>query len=182
MRSRLPPATQIAPVLATIMFLVYSYAFYRLFWYVPSWLDYLPAQSILSIVAYMASLALFESLSILGLLIVAAAILPAPWLRQRFATQGTLAVWSLAAVALLVHENLQSYLAPFSFLGLVVVLLVTAALLLAAISLISYLVVHRIRRLEAWVSNFSERMTIFLYLYLPFSILGLVVVLVRVAF
>jgi hypothetical protein len=182
LRRRLPARAQVAPVLATIMFLVYTYAFYRLFWYVPSWLNYLPIQAIAGIVAYMAVLALFESLAVLAPLLAISAILPAAWFRERFTTLGTLAVWVLGAGALLVHEDLERLLAPFDSLELLGVLLAAAMLMAAVLGVLGYLVSRRFRILEVWVNGLAERMTIFFYLYLPFSALGLAVVLARLVF
>lgn len=164
------------------MFLVYTYAFYRLFWYVPSWLNYLPVQSIAGIVAYMAVLALFESLAVLVPLLVISAVLPPAWFRERFTTVGTLAVWVLGAGALLVHEDLERLLAPFGSLEIVGLLLAAAVLMAAVLVLLGYLVTRRFPTLEAWLNGLAERMTIFFYLYLPFSALGLAVVLARLVF
>jgi hypothetical protein len=161
------------------MFVVYGYAIYRLFWYIPSWLTYLPVGDILIIVAYMATMALFESLVFLVLIILAAFLFPERYFKNRFVVQGSVVVWIMTIWALVVHEDLNRYISELNYQEFAVSVLTSLILILISIALVSQMFVFRLRWLEKIIGIVAERMTIFLYVYLPLSLVGLVTILIQ---
>ena len=77
------------PVLATVLFPVFSWSVIWFLQKMPGWQPFLDIWSILSILAYALAFALLESLIVLGLLIALAAIIPARALRAQFAALGS---------------------------------------------------------------------------------------------
>jgi hypothetical protein len=173
-RSRFPPKRDLVPVFATVLFPVFSWSMIWFFQKMPGWQSFLDPWAILSILAYALAFALLESLIVLGLLVTLAAILPARALRTRFvAVASTLVLattfWTI--IFQLIFEPVIPYWggAEFAFwFGLALLSI-----------LLTVLLVHRSGRAQRLISGLAERLTVFLYLYVPVGLLGLVVVVAR---
>jgi hypothetical protein len=87
---RLPPKNEIFPVYAILVFLIFSWALYRFFWYLPSWLEYLSLPAVLVVLSYSLAFALFESLVMMGVFLLLNLCLPAALFRRHFVAQGSL--------------------------------------------------------------------------------------------
>lgn len=174
----LPTKKDIVPVLATIVFVVFSWSIYRIVWYVPSWIKFLSIEDILVVLAYILAFALFESGIILSLLLFLAALLPGRLLKDRFVEQGSLIVWSITVWITILHWN-SGYLFQRSLGGLVGYGLLILVVMIGSIIFISYIFIYRLRPVKELLTNVAERMTIFLYIYIPVSLLGMVIVIVR---
>ena len=148
-----------------------------MFFQLPSWLSYLSLTNVLSLSAYVLMFALFESLFLLGILLVFGAILPKSWLRKDFAVQGSTLTGVAALGAYLVQRKvgLLYKLSPEQLLLNTLLSLLGLILTLA----ISAFVYQRLPRLQSWVRSLSERMTVFAYIYIPLGVLSLVVVILR---
>jgi hypothetical protein len=170
----LPPGRDLLPVFSTVLFPVFSWSMIWFFQKMPGWQPFLDAWAILSILAYALAFALLESLILLGLLVVLAAILPARALRARFVALGSTLVlattfWTI--IFQLIFEPVILYWSGAEFalwFGLALVSIILAMLL-----------VHRSRRAQGIVSALADQLTVFAYLYVPLGLLGLVVVLAR---
>lgn len=171
--------TQISPVLATLMFVIYGYAIYRLFWYVPSWLTYLPVGDILSIVAYMTTMALVESLFLLVLLLLVSFLIPGRYFTDRFIVQGSVVVWMMTIWGLAIHEDLNRYISELNYREFAISMFASLMLFVISIILVSQFFIFRFHWLEKVIRVVADRMTIFLYVYLPLSMIGLVTILIR---
>ena len=176
-RRKLPTRQELLPVFAVFVFFGFSWALYRLFWYIPSWLEYLNIAKILAIVAYVLAFALLESLALTLGLVVFSLFFPARFFKDKFTLQGAslAALISLAGVLLQRKINLVYRLELWQ---LVVYPLAFLLLLIVAVLVFSYLF-ERLPFLSRLVSGIADRLTVFAYLYLPLSLLGLVVVLLR---
>lgn len=177
LRSRLPGWRETLPVFATIIFFVYSWALFRMFYQVPSWLYYLTISDILTIAAYVLSVALFESLVMLGLVVLVSALYPPPFFRQLFVAQGTAWISLLAVGAVLLQRKI-GLIYQLQLTELIVYPLLLIGLFLA-LPLAFYLLFRRWSRLRQLVEGLADRMTIFALLYLPFSLISLLIVLIR---
>jgi hypothetical protein len=172
-KSRLPAIDAIPPVLAVISFLVYGWTLVVFLWQVPSWILFLTPGEILVVLAYSMTSSLLESLAVAGILLFVCMLLPSRWLRDVFVTRGTLAVvFGLGSIMLymyrfsLVGYSYIDHLVPWSLAGLGLTLLLT-------------FISPRIRpivRAAAWI---SDRMIVFLFLFIPISLVSLLVVLYR---
>ncbi len=176
-KTRLPEASQILPAFSVIVFVVYTWSLYRMFFQLPSWLGYLSLTNVLSLTAYVLMFALFESLFLLGILLVSGALLPKSWLRKDFTVQGSTLTGVAAFGAYLVQRKvgLLYKLSPEQLLLNILLSLLGLILTLA----ISAFIYSKLPRLQGWVRSLAERMTVFAYIYIPLSILSLVVVILR---
>jgi hypothetical protein len=160
-------------VFASCAFPIYSWSFLWFFQKMPSWLQFLNLWDNVSIVAYIQAFALLESLLVLLLLIVLGFLLPAPFFRDKFAAQGSVTVF-VASCWAVVFQSLRGEVRAWS-LG--------ESLFWFALSLltigVSCVMIYRLECLERAVGAFAERLTVLLYLYVPLSLVGLIVVAAR---
>ena len=177
LRRRFPSRAESWPVLAVFLFLVNSWALYRLFWYLPSWLEYLSLGRVLVIAAYTSGFSLLESLSAWAVLLLIAAVLPPAWFKEQFTSQGAVVALATGLGAFLVQRRVsmildwnseQVYLFTGLSLGALFVGLLLAGWLL-----------RRLPRLHSIVSSIIERMTIFGYIYFPLGMISLAWVIAR---
>lgn len=177
LRHRLPSRTSSWPVLSIFLFLLNSWALYRLFWYLPSWLEYLSLLRVLVIAAYALAWGLVESLAMWALLLLISAVLPARWFRDQFAPQGSLVGLAAGLGAFLLQRQVSiiykwEIWQVWAYTGLAL------AAFFGGLLLVGYLL-QRYSRLQALASALADRMTVFGYIYLPLGIIGLVWVMAR---
>jgi len=174
---RIPSKTHIIPVYATVVFIVYGFSIYRLFWYIPGWIKFMHAGEILTTIAYVFVFDLLESLLIMAFIIALAVLFPSRLIRDRFDAQGFTIAWLLAGWAILVLNNINR-LYGWSLRQFAVYVIL---LILAVMFSISLLVVinYRFQKFRSYLASIAERLIVFLYLYLPLSLLSLVVVVFR---
>jgi hypothetical protein len=177
LKSRLPSRSEALSVLSIFVFFVFSWTLYRASWNVPSWLEYLSVWSILIIVAYVLGFALFESACLLVLVVIFALFFPRKVFKEYYTLQGGLLAGLLSVGALLLQRKINLVyrlelwqLVAYPLLGLL------AAVLL--VLLLAYLF-RRFPPLSRLVAALVERMLIFVYIYVPLGVLGLLVVLIR---
>lgn len=172
-KSRLPTKEAITPVLAVISFLAYGWTLVLFLWKVPSWMLYLTAGDMLTVLAYSMTSALLESLFVLSVLLLLCLLLPARWMQDVFVTRGTVAaILGLGTIMLymycfsLVGYSYISNLIPWSLAGLVITIFFTS-------------LSTRIRPIVRAAELISDRMIVFLYIYIPISLVSLLVVVYR---
>ena len=180
LKSKIPSWSELLPVFSILIFLVFTWTLYRMFWYLPSWLGDLPVWDVLIMAAYVLSFALFESLVMLGLMVLIALILPSRIFRQDFVAQASALALLLGAGAYLLQRKM-GILYELSLRQLAFYPLVVLAAILVFILVFSYLF-KRFEGLRRLVHKFAEWMTVFAYIYVPLGLLGLVVVILRLIF
>jgi len=172
LKNRLPPFAQILPVFAIIVTIVYAWGLYRFVWRLPSWLHYLTVGEIFGILSYMLVTAFFESLLLVGLLLGLCALLPRQF-RDTFLVRGTgiaLGFFLGILAFMIVYERTGStYLVTIPYWTIASPALAT---------LLGWLF-PRTRLLASFAAWTSDRLLVFLYLFLPLTALGLIVVVVR---
>lgn len=173
--NRIPDKQSIISVFAVTVFLVYGWTLLTSFWKVPSWLFYMSVGEILSIYAYAFVLAFAECMFILFLLISISFVLPRNWWKDIFSSIGV--VWMLvieSTVMLRLYTIRQpTQWAEFVYdqgpmWGYAV-----------GIGLMVSILVLRFSWLQNVIHGFAKRMVPFLYVYLPISVISLIVVFVR---
>jgi hypothetical protein len=127
---------------------------------------------ILSIFAYMMSVALLESIAFTVLLVLLSAILPSSWLRDGFAYKGFVIVVIAAAASILFQRFL-----PDDYPSTLMLAASTIVPILLVITLIA--VSRTFPRLRSLLLDIQDRISIMLFIYIPIGILSLVVVLFR---
>lgn len=148
-----------------------------MFWQIPSWLGYLSLWTVLTLGAYVLSFALFESLILLGLIVLLSLVFPKKMIGDKFVAQGSLWAITISLGAYLIQRRIgliyklafeQLIVYSLALVGGMLVLLVIYAILL-----------DRLGFLSRWVEVFAERMTVFAYIYIPLGVLSLALVILR---
>ena len=142
-------------------------------WQLPSWLLSLNVGEILSIFAYAMLDALSETLFILALALILAALLPPRFLRDDFTVRGSWIVIGLLLPLLIffiLFDKFSVVLVQYIFPWTIV-----TALLAASLAFLS----ARVSFLRSAALLLSDRLTIFLYLFVPLTVISLIAVAIR---
>lgn len=170
--NRLPVFEQILAVYAVAAFMLFSWSLLWFFWNVPSWLHFMNLGVLFATLSYAMAASFLEGLTFLGLLLIVAFLLPSAWFRDHFIARGAAVAISLLGLIMLrdywiVSENYL--LKPMATFGFAFVLL-TAILLFLAV---------KFSWMAKALSVLADRLTIFLYLFVPLAILSILNVLLR---
>lgn len=169
---KIPKLEQISPVYAVIVVMIYTWSLILFFWRFPSWLYFSTLGEVAVIFSYMVTVNLLESLMVIFTLVVMAVILPQKWFHEQFVTKGSLLVLLGLGYLMISYGSLiNGVLSPWQLLQKVMLV----GLLILGITF----VVDRVGFLNRFIFEFSNRMTIFLYIWVPISVLALLTVLIR---
>ena len=176
-RARLPSRQKVFPVFSVIVFVVFSWTLVREFFQVPSWLKYMNVGDIMVITAYVLAFALFESLLVLGFLLLLSLVFPVKIFRDKFIAQGCMLVLvaGLGAVLLQENINLVYHLKIRELSTYPLVILLGLVILVFALAF----VFDRLSAIPRLLTVIADRMTVFAYLYVPLGLISLVVVILR---
>jgi hypothetical protein len=171
LKRRLPARSETILVASMAVFLIFTWALRNIFFQYPSYILSYNVGDILAIIAYHMAFALIESALVVTVFVALAFLLPGKWFKEGFAYKASLGILALAAVsiylqAVMTNQPKIPWLATQLGRGLLV--------WLAAV-----LVAHFVPFVKKIVLNILDRLTIFLYLYLPVGLLSLLVVIVR---
>jgi hypothetical protein len=174
---KLPSRQEVLPVFSVIVFIVFTWSLYRMFFQVPSLLFYMRVWDVLIISAYVLAFALFESMVVLGLLVIFSLVIPTKYFKEKFVAQSSTVVLmiTLGAVALQRKMNIMYRLDGWELILYPFVILAAIIFVIFAASYIY----DRFKILPRIINTVAERMIVFVLLYVPLSILGLLVVFVR---
>ena len=177
LESKLPSRQEVLPVFSVIVFIVFTWTLYRMFFQVPSLLFYLRVWDVLIISAYVLAFALFESMVVLGLLLIFSLVIPAKYFKDNFVAQGSTVVLmiSMGAVAIQRKMNIVYNLEGWELILYPFVILVAVVFVIVSASYIY----DRFKILPRIINTVAERMIVFVLLYVPLSILGMLLVFVR---
>lgn len=169
---RIPALSQIIPVYAVIVLVVYSWTILWFFWKLPSWSFFMSVDEILVVIAYFLSVNFLESICVLILLVLLCVVLPQKWFYDAFIVRATTcAILSLVYAMYftfqmqLVDEYPKSLLLlTFPVFGIIFFLAYLSG---------KFEIVRKV------VESFADRAIIFLYLSIPLSLISIVVVVFR---
>ncbi len=167
---KFPTRDQVIPVYAVIVTMIYSWSIVFFFWKLPSLLFYSTIGEIGVMFAYMITAVFVDSLIILLPLLLLCLLLPEKWFFNRFSTKG---VFLSALILGSIFAYGQYYRAES--LSLLLQRAVWAGLV---IFILTYLLdeIQFVRRLFAGIAN---RAIVFLYLFLPITVISVLTVLIR---
>jgi hypothetical protein len=173
---RLPNRQKILGVYAVIVFLVYSWTLFTSFYKLPSWMFYLTIGQILSVYAYAFSVDLLESiLALAGVLFLDLTLFMALRNMEEFQSRSILVIFGVLISSVLRFIFFPDYEDIEKFLS--------GELVWWAIALPLGLIVAVAASKSNWVKKIlegvAERATVFLYIYLPLSLVSLVIVIIR---
>jgi hypothetical protein len=173
LRKKIPPLHEILALYATIVFLIYGWASITFFWKVPSWLYFLSLGEIGSILSYTFASSLLECTIILLIFLLASLVLPSRWLYNKFAVRGSLIVYALTFWVVLFTLNSLIQLPTTSDV-------ITFGIGVLVTSVLAILLAERFSFVQSLVITVGNRLTIFLYLWLPLGLIGLLVIIFRI--
>ncbi len=173
----LPPWPEILPVYSLIVFAVFTWAIYRMAWDLQSWLFSMRLSEVLILAAYVMAFALVESLVVLTFVLLLALIFPGRLLKKRFVPQGSALIVLLTLGALL----LQNHLDALYQMNAIELVLFPVGMILGMIIILAMLafVFDKEKAIPRTIVSFADRLIIFSYIYIPISLLCLVVVIIR---
>jgi hypothetical protein len=178
LKARLPDRRSIIGVYATAVFLVYGWTLLASFWKVPSWLYFLKISDILSVYAYAFVVDFAESLILLFIVLLIGAILPRRWWNSHFIATGI--VWiavPMGSIMLRLYTNRT----PDMWEDFVYNQWAWWGYTLLLGLLLSFLF-SRVGWLRKALEGVSDRLTVFLYIYLPVTFLSVILIIGRIVF
>jgi len=176
MLSKLPKTDAVLTVFAVITAMTYGWTFVAFLWKLPSWLHYLNLGEILAIYSYSLLTDFSESILLLALILFLCLILPARLMRDVFILRGTvLALGILGGMMFLLGFYINSEAGTIGTLPAWPVILGCATLLTLALDVYA----RKSLRVASALTGLAERLTVFLFINLPLSLLALIVVVVR---
>ncbi len=173
--NRFPKSSQIAPVYAMIVLMVYGWTIIWFFWKLPSWLNFMSMGEIAVVLAYALAMNFLESLCVLLLPLLACALAPRTWFYDQFVTRGTALVMLVLGYAMFLTlqlQNVDGY--PKN--------LILLSLLAFAVILVLASLIGRVGILRKLLESLSDRAIVFLYLSIPASLVSVLVVVIRNTF
>ena len=168
----LPPRSEIQVVFGLLVFAVFSWSIRGFLYKLSAFLLYDNLGDIFGIFSYMMGIALLESAVIMLALLFLAAILPKGWFRDGFDYKASLLALVVGGAMIYLQSILTSRLPS------VRVLVAILAISLAVWIVLLFLAV-KVKRFRVILDFILDRISVFLYLYVPLGIIGLVVVVVR---
>ena len=176
--ARLPERRSILGVYATAVFLAYGWTLLASFWKVPSWMFFMRISDILSVYAYSFVIDFAESLLLLGMMLLAGVLLPKRWWNAQFTSKGVLWILVLTGSMMLRLYTNRSPDRWESFVSEQGMWWGYTLLLALALSFL----VSRIPLLRRGLESLADRLVAFLYIYLPLTVIAIVVVFARIVF
>jgi hypothetical protein len=171
-RTRFPSLQENLQVYAVIVAFLYTWTILWLFWELPSWLNFLTVGEVLPIFAYALATNFLESLLVLAGLNLICFLLPAHWFHTSFVPRSFLLVASglgtLMVFISLFGKEAEHPNGLFVATLMLLVLLVPGSLFLGRIPIVKNL-----------AESISDRLTIFVYLLVPLSLLSILFIILR---
>jgi hypothetical protein len=176
--TRIPDKRNIVTVFAVAMFLVYTWTLFTSFWKLPSWMFFLKLGEILSIYAYAFVVNFLESSLLLLIVLLPALFLPRPWWKDTFISRGLALILIILGSGAL-HMSL--YRTPDTRAVFVSGQLMwwVATMLIAV--LLTW-IAGSVKWLRSGLEIMADRFIVFLYIYLPLTVLAFIIVVARIFF
>ncbi len=169
---RIPRLAQVAALYALIVLAVYSWTLIWFFYKIPGWLYYLSIGEILTSLAYSLATNFFESLATLALPVLLAVLLPKKWFYERFVARGAGLILPGLGYMMYAAFQFQSKLDyPSDVLNLYPIVL--------GLMLVLSFLVGQVGFLNQALEFIGNQATVFLYLSIPFSLISILVILIR---
>ena len=172
---KIPKLQDIAPVYAVIVMMIYPWTLTRYFWKLSGWILFASGRDLAAFFAYMVVVNLLESILILLVPLAMSIILPRKLFYDRFKTRSVALVLFGLGFLIYLNRNLHAD-APFP-MTLVQWIPVASVAILVLVFL-----VDQVGFLRRVLDELANRLTIFLYISIPVSVIALLVVLVRNVF
>jgi hypothetical protein len=173
--SRFPNRQNVINSFATAAFLVYGWTLYSSFFKAPSWINYLRPSEIVSVYAYSFVTNFFECIFLILILLVVNFVLSGNLWKDKFLSASVVMLIISIGSALVHLHRYENPTLRESFLGSQPL---WWGITFSVAFLLSFIVV-RLSWLSTLLENLAERFSVFLYIYIPLTILSFIIVLFR---
>ncbi len=165
---KIPRWEQVIPVYAVIVMMVYVWSLFQYFWRLSSWLNFSTLGQVGGIYVYTVAVNFVESLLVLLVLLALSVVLPAAWFSDEFVVKGsTLTLLVLGGLMLFNQTLFEDILHPS--------ILLPKVLAFAAVTAFLVFLFGRIVFLKKMMEEIANRMTVFLYLWMPITAISFLV-------
>jgi len=171
-KRKLPLWSEVQAVFGLLVFAVFSWSIRGFLYKLSAFLLYHNLGDIFGIFSYMMGIALLESAIIMAAFLFLAVIFPKSWFRDGFVYKAALLALVVGG-AMIYLQSILTFRFP-SVPTLVAFLVIPLAVWLALIFL-----TMKIKRFRVLLDFILDRVSVFLYIYVPIGIVGLVVMVVR---
>ncbi|MBV6394717.1 MAG: hypothetical protein HFACDABA_00283 [Anaerolineales bacterium] len=171
LKNRLPEKRDILLALSMATFLVFSWSLRELFFNAPAFLLSFTVGNIVLIAAYMLAFALLESVALVLLMLILAALLPGALLKNGFAYKTSYLFIALGWLSVYLQFGMTNQ-PRVEFLAMQLAKFL-------AVWLTAVLLTHYLAPVRKIALDILDRMTIFFYIYAPLGVVSLVVVILR---
>ena len=169
---KIPRWGHIIPVYAVIVMMVYVWSLFQYFWRLSSWLNFSTLGQVGGIYVYTVAVNFIESLLILLVLLALSVILPSKWFSEEFVVKGsTLTLLTLGGLMVFNQTLFEDILHPS--------VLLPKLLAFGAVTAFLMFLFGRIGFLKKTMEEIANRMTVFLYIWMPITAISVLVLLVR---
>jgi len=174
--SRLPARQHIVNVFATAAFIVYGWTIYASFWKIPSWMFYLKLDEIFSVYAYSFLVNFVESALLTAGLVFLGFFLSDNLWKDGFLSASVITL-AISVGSALLHMRL--YENPNQRVGFIDSQLRWWGMTIL-ITFVASFVFARVPWLRRVSENLADRFVVFLYIYIPLTMLSLGLVIFRI--
>ncbi len=175
--ARFPDKASIVNLFATAAFLVYGWTLYASFWKVPSWIYFLRLNEIFSVYAYSFIVNFMESILLtLGLVLLGYFLSGNLW-KDGFLAASVVMLIVFVGSALVHMRMYDDPNLRVSFISSQL----RWWLVTVAIAFVASFISVRVAWLRRLLETLADRFTVFLYVYLPLTVLSLGIVIARIA-
>ncbi len=176
LKERLPTIQQVLAIYGIISLLISGWTLIVFFWRLPSWEYILTFGEISTIFAYSMSVNLLESLVVLFPLLLLSIVLPKSWFRDSFLSEAFLLVilGLIYTMYIAMHISSRNNDYPTQLVRLIPVI--------GSLIVVLTLLIGRIPLVRKLTENLADRFSIFSYVFLPISLISLLIVIVRNVF
>ncbi len=171
-KRKLPLWSEVQAVFGLLVFAVFSWSIRGFLYKLSAFLLYHNLRDIFGIFSYMMGIALLESAIIMLVLLSLAAILPKGWFRDGFVYKASLLTLVVGGGMIYLQTILTSKLPSIRTL-------VAFMVIPLAVWFVLLFLVVKVKRFRIVLDFILDRVSVFLYLYVPLGIVGLVVMVVR---
>lgn len=173
--ARFPDSQSILLVFAAVSLVFYGWTIVSSAWKLNSWLNNLNVWEILSLFSYLFIWNFLESVAVLAGLLGLSTLLPGKFLKEKFVVRGV-----IVAFCLIGSMMLQLKLYTDGMRGRVVDSLgLWWFITVVALTVLAW-VLPKWRAGETLVQEFADRSTVFLYIFMPLTAIGFLVIVFRI--
>ena len=170
--NRFPKREEILSVFGGVVFIVFSWSIRGFLYIFPSLILRHSLGETLSVLCYMLAFSLFESLFLIGGELLVSMVLPQKWFLEGFAYKGFISILVFTIALIVLQDNFTNTLPPVNILYLGFAITIS-------VIVVMFFLLDKVAVFRKTLLAIEERLQVFVYIYVPLGILGIVVVVFR---